>query len=145
MSLSVLILAAGKGKRMKSAFPKVLQKLAGRPMIDYVLAIAKKLTRKVIVIVGSQQEMLREHLAGEHVEFVEQRQQFGTGHAVAQALPELSDKGVVLILSGDVPLLTDEIVGQLIGCGSSCDVAVLTSNLENPDGYGRIIRNKEGY
>ena len=144
MSLSVLILAAGKGSRMNSASPKVLQKLAGRPMIDYVLTIAKKLTRKVIVIVGSQQEMLRQHLAGEQIEFVEQRQQFGTGHAVAQALPQLSDKDAVLILSGDVPLLTDEIVSQLIDCGSSCDVAVLTSNLDSPAGYGRIIRDKEG-
>jgi bifunctional UDP-N-acetylglucosamine pyrophosphorylase/glucosamine-1-phosphate N-acetyltransferase len=144
MSLSVLILAAGKGRRMNSAFPKVLQKLAGRPMIDHVLTTAKKLTGNVIVIVGSQQEMLREHLAGEQLEFVEQRQQLGTGHAVAQALPHLSEKGAVLILSGDVPLLTDEIVSQLIDCGSRCDVAVLTSNLDNPDGYGRIIRDKEG-
>ena len=114
MSLSVLILAAGKGRRMKSAFPKVLQKLAGRPMIDYVLTVAKKLTSKVIVVVGSQQEILREHLAGSQLEFVEQLQQFGTGHAVAQALPTLSDTGAVLILSGDVPLLTDEVVSQLI-------------------------------
>jgi bifunctional UDP-N-acetylglucosamine pyrophosphorylase/glucosamine-1-phosphate N-acetyltransferase len=144
MSLSVLILAAGKGRRMKSAFPKVLQKLAGRPMIDYVLTVAKKLTSKVIVVVGSQQEILREHLAGSQLEFVEQLQQFGTGHAVAQALPKLSDTGAVLILSGDVPLLTDEVVSQLIECGSSCDVAVLTSHLDNPDGYGRIIRDKEG-
>ena len=144
MSLSVLILAAGKGRRMNSALPKVLQKLAGRPMIDYVLTVAKKLTKNIIVIVGSQQEILREHLAGEQIEFVEQLQQFGTGHAVAQALPKLSDNGAVLILSGDVPLLTDEIVAQLIDCGSSCDVAILTSNLDNPDGYGRIIRDTEG-
>ena len=144
MSLSVVILAAGEGKRMGSATPKVMQELAGKPMIDYVLEVAKQVSSKIIVVVGFRQEILRDHLKNEKVLFAEQLHQLGTGHAVAQALSLLEDKETVLILNGDVPLLLGQTVSDLCNAASDYDLVVLTSEVENPSGYGRITRDELG-
>lgn len=139
MALNVIIMAAGKGTRMKSTKPKVLQPLAGKPLLEHVLTTAKKLgSQKNIVIYGFGGEQVKNAFAHEPIDWVEQSEQLGTGHAVQMALPVLPKDGKSLILSGDVPLIGVNTLEKLSHTDSP--FAMLTMNLANPFGLGRIIR-----
>ena len=143
--LSVIILAAGEGKRMKSAFPKVLQPLAGRPLLAHVIDTARSLGPDAIhVVYGHGGERVREALAGEAVEWALQAQQLGTGHAVMQATPRVPDGHMALILYGDVPLLSRHTLARLVALAGSRQVALLTMTVDDPAGYGRIVRDGQG-
>ncbi|GAB4225351.1 MAG: bifunctional UDP-N-acetylglucosamine diphosphorylase/glucosamine-1-phosphate N-acetyltransferase GlmU [Francisella sp.] len=144
MSLSVVILAAGKGSRMNSNKPKVLQTLAGKPLIDHVLDSVENLKPdNIVVVTGHLKEKVEDALKGRNITFVYQQQQLGTGHAVLQALPYLKDQKV-LILYGDVPLISTEVLQNLVDTTNDNDLGVLTAFVENPTGLGRIIRDKFG-
>ncbi|MBT6185060.1 MAG: bifunctional UDP-N-acetylglucosamine diphosphorylase/glucosamine-1-phosphate N-acetyltransferase GlmU, partial [Betaproteobacteria bacterium] len=142
-NIDVIILAAGKGTRMKSKQPKVMHKLAGRPLLDHVVDTAKSLAPKnIIVVVGHEEETIRDYYKESSLTFVSQKEQLGTGHAVAQATQHLTSSRT-LILLGDVPCIHPDSVKNLTECTS--DVAVLTQTVVNPKGYGRIVRNNDGY
>jgi bifunctional UDP-N-acetylglucosamine pyrophosphorylase/glucosamine-1-phosphate N-acetyltransferase len=143
--LHIVILAAGKGTRMKSARPKVLHQVAGRPMIDYAMKAARSLTPNTItVVVGHMKELLQQGLARyPELSFVSQEPQLGTGHALLQTASVLEGQsGSVLLLSGDVPLLRPHTLTALLRkhVESGAAATVLTSNIEQPYGYGRIVR-----
>lgn len=144
MSLDIVILAAGQGTRMRSALPKVLHPVAGKSMLGHVIDTARQLSpRKIHVVIGHGAELVRERLAANDVDFVLQAEQLGTGHAVAQALPHIeADK--VLILYGDVPLTQVETLSRLLEQASDTQLGLLTVNLADPTGYGRIIRDPAG-
>ncbi len=144
MDLSVVILAAGQGSRMRSKLPKVLHKLAHKPLLTHVIDVAEKLSAQDIhVVYGHGGEVVRDVLSERNVSWVKQEEQLGTGHAVAQAVPHLSDDHVVLVLYGDVPLTTKETLQQLLEQVSTKSMGLLTAVLENPHGYGRIVRNSD--
>jgi bifunctional UDP-N-acetylglucosamine pyrophosphorylase / glucosamine-1-phosphate N-acetyltransferase len=143
--LSVIILAAGEGKRMNSALPKVLQPLAGRPLLAHVVETARSLQPAAIhVVYGHGGARVREALAGEALQWTLQAEQLGTGHAVLQAIPQVPDDHVVLILYGDVPLLRQRTLGELVALVGARQIALLTMTLADPTGYGRIVRNGKG-
>jgi len=151
-ALAVVVMAAGKGTRMKNPdLAKVMYTIHGRPMIDYVVDLALRIhSARTVVIVGWQKEAVIAHLRKEAplVRWVEQTPQLGTGHAVMQAEPELRDfKGNVLVLSGDVPMLSYETVAGLLSEHRSGDAAatVLTTVLDDATGYGRILRDAGGH
>ena len=144
MSVNVVILAAGQGKRMRSQLPKVLHKLAGRPMIEHVIAAAEALSpRRVCVVYGHGGERVREALARPELAFARQEPQLGTGHAVQQALPALSGADSTVVLYGDVPLIRADTLQRLVAAAPG-GVAVLTAVLDDPTGYGRIVRGPDG-
>jgi bifunctional UDP-N-acetylglucosamine pyrophosphorylase / glucosamine-1-phosphate N-acetyltransferase len=141
-NIDVIILAAGKGTRMKSTQPKVMHKLAGRPLLDHVVDTAKSLAPKnIIVVVGHEEQTIRDYYEEASLTFVSQKKQLGTGHAVAQATQYLTSSKT-LILLGDVPCIHPDSLKNLTGCTS--DVAVLTQTVNDPKGYGRIVRNNDG-
>jgi bifunctional UDP-N-acetylglucosamine pyrophosphorylase/glucosamine-1-phosphate N-acetyltransferase len=141
MSLHVVILAAGKGTRMRSSLPKVLHPVAGRPMVSHVIDTAQQLGADAIHLVyGHGAEQLKERLAGETVSWVLQEQQLGTGHAVAQATPTIPDDARVLVLYGDTPLITPATLNNLLAVQPAGGIGLLTVNLADPTGYGRIMR-----
>jgi bifunctional UDP-N-acetylglucosamine pyrophosphorylase / glucosamine-1-phosphate N-acetyltransferase len=143
--LQVVILAAGKGKRMRSDLPKVLHPLAGRPLLTHVLAAARALSpRRLCVVVGHGGNAVRERLAAEEVAWVEQSPQLGTGHAVQQALPALEAGGIVLVLYGDVPLISSATLAGLVEAAAGGRLALLTQVLDDPAGYGRIVKDAGG-
>jgi bifunctional UDP-N-acetylglucosamine pyrophosphorylase/glucosamine-1-phosphate N-acetyltransferase len=145
MSLSVVVLAAGQGTRMKSALPKVLHPLAGRPLLAHVVEAARALAPDTIVVVhGHGGDLLRERLAGLPVQWAEQREQLGTAHAVLQALPLLPATGTVLVLYGDVPLIRPATLEGLLSARAADGLALLTVTLPDPAGYGRIVRDGAG-
>jgi bifunctional UDP-N-acetylglucosamine pyrophosphorylase/glucosamine-1-phosphate N-acetyltransferase len=143
MSLNVVILAAGQGKRMYSELPKVLHTLAGKSLLAHVIAAARALRpTRVCVVYGHGGEQVREAMQDPALAFARQEPQLGTGHAVQQALPALSDAPVTLVVYGDVPLIRPDTLQRLIdACHGS--VAVLTAVLDNPSGYGRIVRGAD--
>ncbi|BAU77371.1 N-acetylglucosamine-1-phosphate uridyltransferase / glucosamine-1-phosphate N-acetyltransferase [Metapseudomonas furukawaii] len=144
MSLDIVILAAGQGTRMRSALPKVLHPVAGKAMLGHVIDTARQLEPQGIhVVIGHGAETVRERLAADDLGFVVQAQQLGTGHAVAQALPQLTAERV-LILYGDVPLIQAETLQRLLEKVGPEQLALLTVELADPTGYGRIIRDAEG-
>jgi len=144
MSLDIVILAAGQGTRMRSALPKVLHPVAGRSMLGHVIDTARALAPKAIhVVIGHGAEQVRDQLAADDLNFVEQAEQLGTGHAVAQALPALSAERV-LILYGDVPLIEAATLERLLQQVTPQQLALLTVNLADPSGYGRIVRDGQG-
>lgn len=144
MNLSVVILAAGRGKRMHSRHPKVLQPLGGEPMLRHVLAGCEPLeAAQTLVVVGHGAAAVEAAFAGESLLWVEQVEQLGTGHAVAQALPKIPDEHAVLVLYGDVPLVSPDTQRQLAEAASGA-VAVLTADMPDPSGYGRILRDHKG-
>ena len=144
MSLDIVILAAGQGTRMRSALPKVLHPVAGKPMLGHVIDTARKLApRKIHVVIGHGAELVRERLAADDIDFVLQAEQLGTGHAVAQALPNI-DADKVLILYGDVPLTQVETLQGLLEQATDTQLGLLTVKLQDPTGYGRIIRDGSG-
>ncbi|MCW9699250.1 bifunctional UDP-N-acetylglucosamine diphosphorylase/glucosamine-1-phosphate N-acetyltransferase GlmU [Avibacterium sp. 20-129] len=139
--LSVVILAAGKGTRMYSDLPKVLHKVAGKPMVKHVIDTAKQLNADNIhLIYGHGAELLQQHLADENVNWVLQPVQLGTGHAMQQAAPFFADDENIVMLYGDAPLITAETLQKLIAAKPANGIALLTAHLEDPTGYGRIIR-----
>lgn len=143
--LSIVILAAGQGKRMKSDLPKVLQPLAGRPILAHVLDAAKALGAQAIhVVYGHGGDQVRAALADEPVHWVQQAEQLGTGHAVAQAIPAIPDHHRVLILYGDVPLVRPATLRQLIERCDERSLGLLTVVLDDPNGYGRVVRDGAG-
>jgi bifunctional UDP-N-acetylglucosamine pyrophosphorylase / glucosamine-1-phosphate N-acetyltransferase len=144
MSVTVIVLAAGQGKRMHSDLPKVMHRVAGKPMIEHVLDTAAVLSdREPVVVHGHGGERLIAGLAHRAVTWVEQRAQLGTGHAVAQTLPRLPAAGMTLILYGDVPLLSAASLQPLLAAATD-GMAVLTAHLPDPAGYGRIVRDGDG-
>jgi len=151
-SLDILIMAAGKGTRMKSRIPKVLQRLAGRPLLHHVLDQAAHLqARSAIVITGHGATEVEAACAGAasaagtfDLKFARQEPQLGTGHAVQQAVPHLREDGTVVVLSGDVPLTQADTLRALVAAGEGGKLALLTVTLPDPTGYGRIVRNAEG-
>ena len=138
--LDVVILAAGQGSRMKSDLPKVLHPVGGRPMVQHVIDAARAHADRIILVVGHGQDQVRSALAGQDLIFVEQTEQLGTGHALAQALPHLTPGGVTLMLYGDGPLIANADLQSLIESGKNGEYALLTADLPDPTGYGRIIR-----
>ena len=144
MSLDIVILAAGQGTRMRSALPKVLHPIAGQSMLGHVVQTARSLQPDSIqVVIGHGAELVREQLAADDVSFVVQSEQLGTGHAVAQAVPYLKAENI-LVLYGDVPLIEATTLDSLLKQLSADSMALLTVNLDNPAGYGRIVRNSVG-
>src|SRR5918994_1748623 len=145
MPLSIVILAAGQGKRMKSDLPKVLQPLAGRPILSHVVQAAKALRADAIHIVyGHGGDQVRTTLADEPVSWALQAEQLGTGHAVAQAMPAIPDDHQVLILYGDVPLVRTQTLQQLVEQSSERSIGLMTVVLADPSGYGRVVRDGAG-
>jgi len=148
LAMAAVILAAGKGKRMKSDIPKVLHKVGGRPIIEYVVKTAKSLkVQKVIVVIGHKGQMVKDFLKPYQLEFAWQKRLLGTGHALLQTKDFLSDfQGTLLVLSGDVPFLRPETVSGLIHTHrkTQASATVLTALLEDAEGYGRVIRGKDG-
>ncbi len=142
--LHVVVLAAGEGKRMKSALPKVLQKIAGRPMLAHAIDAARALSPQGIhVVYGHGGEAVRAAFADQpDLQWAEQAQQLGTGHAVQQAMPGVPDDARVLVLYGDVPLITAHSLQRLLDAPGR--LAVLAADLPDPTGYGRILRDPEG-
>ncbi|MGD8576477.1 MAG: bifunctional UDP-N-acetylglucosamine diphosphorylase/glucosamine-1-phosphate N-acetyltransferase GlmU [Thiohalophilus sp.] len=143
-NLNIVILAAGQGTRMRSSLPKVLHSLAGKPMLQHVIDTARELRPgKLSVIYGHGGEQVPQAIEDPDITWVLQAEQLGTGHAVMQALPNVSDQDIVLVLYGDVPLLDSDTLAQLTehAGGSLC---LLTVHLDDPSGYGRIIRNEHG-
>ena len=141
--LDIVILAAGKGTRMYSDKPKVLHALAGKPLVQHVLDCAVSLhPQQVCVVYGHGGEVVPQAMAGYGAKFVIQEPQLGTGHAVQQSMPHLQDGSRTLVLYGDVPLTQHSTLHQMQQAGDG--LVILTVNLDNPTGYGRIVRNAEG-
>lgn len=139
--LNVIILAAGKGTRMRSNKPKVLHEIGGKPILAHVIDAAKALQpSKVIVIYGFGGEQVKAAFDDENIEWVEQKEQLGTGHAVQQALPYLDEDSQSLILLGDVPLVDSNACAKLLEAAEE-QLAIQSFNKTDPAGYGRIIRN----
>ncbi len=145
MSLGVVILAAGKGTRMRSALPKVLHPLAGRPLLQHVLDAAAAVgAARVCVVYGHGGELVPSALPEADCAWVEQAERLGTGHAVQQALPALSGVARVLVLYGDVPLIEPETLNRLITDSAESALGLMTMTLAEPTGYGRIVRGATG-
>ena len=141
MSTTVIILAAGKGTRMRSSLPKVLQPLAGRPLLGHVIDTAKKLNAaNIITIYGHCGARVQETFTHEKIEWVEQAEQLGTGHAVQMTLPVLPQEGSSLILSGDVPCISQNTLQKLLNATAETGIGLVTLTLADATGYGRIVR-----
>ncbi len=145
MALNIIILAAGQGTRMRSDLPKVLHTIGGKPMLQHVYERAQELNPGTITIVyGHGAQLILSRFSDWPVVWVEQALQLGTGHAVQQALPYLQDEAVVLVLYGDVPLLCRETLEKLLAVVSENSLGLLTASMDDPTGYGRIVRDDKG-
>jgi bifunctional UDP-N-acetylglucosamine pyrophosphorylase/glucosamine-1-phosphate N-acetyltransferase len=139
--MNIVILAAGQGKRMRSDLPKVLHAIAGKPMLAHVIDTARRLKpQRIVVVYGHGGERVREALAAPDLLWAKQDPQLGTGHAVLQALPQLDPNRSTLVLYGDVPLTRIETLTELVATAGDDALALLTVRLDNPYGYGRIVR-----
>lgn len=144
-NIRVIILAAGKGTRMRSNLPKVLHPVAGKPMVAHVIETAQAIGAQGIeLIFGHGADQLKTQLAHYPINWIEQSEQLGTGHAVQQAIPQIKDSDQVLILYGDVPLIQQQTLTQLQQAKGKSALALLTVTLPDPSGYGRIERNDKG-
>ena len=144
MIIKSIILAAGKGSRMCSVMPKVMHTIGGKAMLHHVVSTCKSLGQSSIVgVVGHHSEIVMSSLPSEKITWVEQLEQLGTGHAVIQAIPEIDDEDIVLIAYGDVPLVKAETLIPLCECIGDFDYALLTTELDSPTGYGRIVRGQD--
>ena len=145
-SVDVVVMAAGKGTRMKSSMPKVLHQVGGRALLRHVIDTAKQLqARRVVVITGHGAEQVEASLQGHsHLQCVRQMPQLGTGHAMQQAMPALTDDGLTLVLSGDVPLIQADTLQALLAMCDGQQLALLTLQTPSPTGYGRLVRNAQG-
>lgn len=144
---NILILAAGLGKRMKSQKPKVLFDLLGKPILGYILETVEKIKHdKVIVLVGNRSELVKEFLKDKKVEIAYQNEQLGTGHAVMCAFDNFDKNSNIVVLAGDVPLITPETISKMLDkhIKHENDITFLTMELENPSGYGRVVKGKNG-
>ena len=148
-NVAAVILAAGLGKRMKSDLPKVLHKVAGKCLVEHVLeSVVRAGIENIVLVVGHKYELVQKQLAGRGLKFAIQQPQLGTGHAVQMALPMLGDfTGDLLILNGDMPLVTSKTIDDLVAtrCRTGSAATVLTAILEDPASYGRIVRDREGF
>ncbi|NDE56251.1 MAG: bifunctional N-acetylglucosamine-1-phosphate uridyltransferase/glucosamine-1-phosphate acetyltransferase, partial [Gammaproteobacteria bacterium] len=145
MQLEVIVLAAGQGSRMRSAIPKVLHRIAGVPLLEHVARLAKSLSPlRTTIIYGHGGEEVLEALGHLDVDWVEQRERLGTGHAVMQVEKGMRDEATVLVLYGDVPLLQQDTVTELLALTHDGSLALLTVLLDDPTGYGRIVRDQRG-
>lgn len=143
--LDIIVLAAGKGTRMKSALPKVLHPVGGKPMLGHVLDTARELDAENLnVVIGHGAELVEQQYQADDVRFAVQAEQLGTGHAVQQAQEFIRQDAITLILYGDVPLILAETLAELIRDLPKSAMALLTVELDNPTGYGRIIRDQSG-
>lgn len=145
MELHLVILAAGKGTRMRSALPKVLHKIANKPMVEHVIDAATALSNvsSTQLVYGHGGDAMQQALSHRDVSWALQAEQLGTGHAVAQAMPALPDSGKALILYGDVPLIETATLKRLIAAQPDGGIGLLTVSLDNPTGYGRIVRDND--
>ena len=144
MAPQIVILAAGQGKRMRSTLPKVLHPLAGRPLLAHVLDAARALNaRRIVVVHGHGAEAVRAAFPDSGIDWVLQAEQLGTGHAVQQAMPRLQAEGDVLVLYGDVPSVSEATLRRLLEAARE-GLAILTAELDDPSGYGRIVRDPSG-
>ncbi len=144
MSLEVIILAAGQGTRMRSKLPKVLHCLAGKPLLQHAIdAAAQTAAAATHIVVGHGAEQVKAGVTGDNLQWTLQAEQKGTGHAVAQALGQVADDAMVLITYGDVPLISPDTLKAMLARGGD-KLVLLTATLEDPSGYGRIIRNDRG-
>ena len=144
-SLQVVILAAGQGKRMHSDLPKVAHALAGRPLLSHVIASAQTLApQRLCIVVGHGADAVRERVPAPGAAWAMQEKQLGTGHAVMQAMPSLAPGGTVLVLYGDVPLIAPATLRALVEASDGGKLAILTQEVDNPKGYGRIVRDGAG-
>jgi bifunctional UDP-N-acetylglucosamine pyrophosphorylase/glucosamine-1-phosphate N-acetyltransferase len=142
--LNIVILAAGEGKRMCSSLPKVLHTLAGRSLLMHVTNTARLLSPdKICIVIGYGGEIVKQSIAGDDLTWVLQPQQLGTGHALMQTLPHLDRDGLTLVLYGDVPLISIQTLRELIAKAEEKHCVLLTAEIENPFGYGRIVRDPE--
>ena len=143
MNIHTIILAAGKGTRMNTNLPKVMQPLGGQTLISHVIKTAKASSDDITIIVGHQKDLLKEHIDGidPKIQTVDQNEQLGTAHAVKTAAHLIKDDEKVLVLYGDVPLITTDTIEALINSGQEC--TLLSMKLNDPTGYGRIITNEE--
>jgi bifunctional UDP-N-acetylglucosamine pyrophosphorylase/glucosamine-1-phosphate N-acetyltransferase len=145
MDLSIIVLAAGQGTRMRSDLPKVLHTLGGQPLLAHALDTAHHLEAAAIhVVIGHGADQVRRAFAESGVHWVLQERQLGTGHAVAQVLPDVPDSRTVLVMYGDVPLITPATLEKLLGIAAQGGLAVLTATLDDPSGYGRILQDADG-
>src|SRR5580700_4851321 len=145
MQLAVVILAAGQGKRMHSDLPKVLQPLAGEPLLEHVIRAARGLgSAKIYVVYGHGGAQVQAALSHEKVDWILQADQLGTGHAVMQAMPHIPDAYSVLVLYGDVPLIRIATLQKLVAAADAGALAVLSVHLDDAAGYGRIVRGDDG-
>ena len=146
MSVEAIVLAAGQGTRMKSSLPKVLHRLAGKPLLGHVLDVTRRLgVEHIHIIIGHGAEQVANHFSDSgDLSWVLQEQQLGTGHAVLQAMPSVKGESTVLILYGDVPLLSTTTLAQLLDATGEKSLGLLTVELDNPTGYGRILRDETG-
>ncbi len=143
--LDIIILAAGQGTRMKSRLPKILHHIGGRPLVMHVIETAKRLTpNECHVVFGHGGEQVPGAIGDARINWVLQDEQLGTGHAVDQAMPNVADDAVVLVLYGDVPLITEQTLRRTVECVSSYSLGLLTITLDDATGYGRIIRDDSG-
>ena len=148
-AVDVVVMAAGRGTRMKSAHPKVLHRLGGRALVARVLDTAARIgARHVVVVTGHGAEEVEAAIGAEFADmaplvprFARQMPQLGTGHAVQQAVPALPDDGVVLVLSGDVPLIGEQALQALVDACNGERLALLTIEFDDPTGYGRVLRD----
>ena len=143
MNIHTIILAAGKGTRMNTNLPKVMQSLGGQTLISHVIKTAKCFSKDITIIVGHQKDLLKEHIADidQNIQTADQNKQLGTAHAVKTASHLIKDDEKVLVLYGDVPLIRSETIEALINSGQDC--TLLSMKLNDPTGYGRIMTNKE--
>jgi|TARA_B110000240_G_scaffold139251_1_gene154158 bifunctional UDP-N-acetylglucosamine pyrophosphorylase/glucosamine-1-phosphate N-acetyltransferase len=140
--VNFVILAAGKGTRMRSAIPKVLHKVSGRSMLGHVVAAVESLGKaKKIIVTGHGAEQVEQQFKSPTTIFTQQKEQLGTGHAVQMAIPALCSDAVVIVLYGDVPLIRPSTIEKILDVVTDTTMGLLTINLENPQGYGRIVRN----
>jgi bifunctional UDP-N-acetylglucosamine pyrophosphorylase/glucosamine-1-phosphate N-acetyltransferase len=145
MPLSVVVLAAGQGTRMKSELPKVLHEIGGSPLLMHVIKAAKALdATDITVVFGHGGDLVKSTISDQDITWVEQKEQLGTGHAVEQAMPKVPDDHMALLLYGDVPLIAVDTLKGLVAAAERNALALLTAELENPTGYGRIVRNNAG-
>ena len=144
MSAEVVILAAGQGSRMRSTLPKVLHTLAGKTLLQWAVDAVRPLqTEKLHIVIGHGGEQVQSALQHEAVNWVEQAEQKGTGHAVAQALPDIADDAAVLITYGDVPLIAPQTLSSLLSSIDESSIAILSAYVDDPSGYGRIVRDNK--
>ena len=143
--VNFVILAAGKGTRMRSSLPKVLHKLSGRSMLGHVVAAVESLGEaKKIIVTGHGAEQVEQQFKSPTTIFTQQKEQLGTGHAVHMAVPELCSDAVVIVLYGDVPLIRPATIQKILAVVTESTMGLLTINLDQPTGYGRIVRNTKG-